>query len=223
MNNVASHFPSPQPLWALTLGDGLHVRKRDQLLALTQGGHQPHSSSVKPAVALQLMSPASQVGFGQDREATSMLRHCYCLALWIQDLAVLSDARTVWSQQSASYVNYVLEIAQGSWYIYVPLASFVRVCQVTNERESCLQRLSKPALADDILLAIFARKLKQYVDMVKDTSLFQCQCSHVLWANSHLPHSCMKTCTLHKCLCVVDEILIITLSITCSYLDQNNY
>lgn len=114
-------------------------------------------------------------------------------------------------------------IAQGSWYLYIPLASFVRVCQVPNERKSCFQKLSKLSLADDILLAVFARKLKQYSDMVRDASLFQCQSSHVLWANSHLPHSCMKICTFHKCLCIVDEILIITLSITCSNLDQNNY
>lgn len=110
MNDVVSHFPSPLPLWALTLGDGLPVRKRAQLLALTWGGHQPHSSSVKPAVALQLLSPASQVGFGQDGEATSTLKHCHCLAVRVWDLAVLSDAWTVWSQQSASYVNYVLEL-----------------------------------------------------------------------------------------------------------------
>lgn len=95
------------------------------------------SSSVEPTAALLMVHSALRMGFGQDKVETSALRRCYCSALWIWDLTVLSHVQTKHGPVSWHPVSWMKAGSSShrnpNRHIDIPLALLAKICQVTYE------------------------------------------------------------------------------------------
>lgn len=129
---------------------------------------------------------------------------CCCLALWIWDLTAKRCANKLWSQflVACKLNEYWSELAQESRQTFPHSSGLIhRGLSWPLWKKSSFCRLCKSALADDILSVILDRKLKRSYGMVRDTTLFQCQCCHILqavaichiavWKHVHFTNVCV--------------------------------